>query len=405
MLKSVFVGLVAIILSTQLLAQSPFGINYQGVARTADGTPISSKDIGLRISITQGPNGTADYSEEHALKTNEFGLFSVVIGKGQSSDNLQDVDWSTGNKWLEIELDPEGTGSFQLIGTQQMLSVPYALYSLKSSDQLDAGSGIAISNGDIVNTAPDQTVNLQGTGDIAVSGTYPNFIVDGSSLATTTYVDNSTNNIQTAVDANTAGLAAEIVSRSSADTNIQAELDATQSGAGLETNGSYLPDVSTTYLGSATDLKDADNILDAEVNANAGAISALADDLNTTYAFKGRFNFTNTTGGILTQDLPFSIEFAQDPTNFPGGDRFVAPEDGYYSVTVSVSVNDGGANIVVKDNGNSETLSKIAAFGSLFIIHERTTIYELLAGEQISINVENLVNNAVVQGEFTGHKL
>jgi hypothetical protein len=37
----------------------------------------------------------------------------------------------------------------------------------------------------IVNTAPDQTVSIAGTNGIAVTGTYPNFTVDGSSVSAT----------------------------------------------------------------------------------------------------------------------------------------------------------------------------------------------------------------------------
>lgn len=48
---------------------------------------------------------------------------------------------------------------------------------------------------------------------------------------------------------------------------IQAELDATQAGAGLEEDGSYLPERSSNYLNGATSLKDADEKLDAAIKA------------------------------------------------------------------------------------------------------------------------------------------
>lgn len=50
-----------------------------------------------------------------------------------------------------------------------------------------------------------------------------------------------------------------------ADSAIQAELDATQVGAGLEANGSYVADELSYYIYEATSLKDADSKLDAKL--------------------------------------------------------------------------------------------------------------------------------------------
>ncbi len=161
-------------------AQTPLGINYQGVARAADGTPLSSRSIGLRISITNGPSGSIEYEEEQHPTTNEFGLFAIVIGQGQSSGSLADVDWSTGNKWLQVELDPDDNGNYTLVGSQQLMSVPYALYARNAGNGLDPGFGIDISNGKINNILPDQVITLTGTGATTVSGTYPNFTINST---------------------------------------------------------------------------------------------------------------------------------------------------------------------------------------------------------------------------------
>ena len=82
MIKGLRIGLVSFLVlsSIGLMAQVPQGINYQGVARNVDGSPIINQLIGLRVSITSGPNGSIDYREEHFPETNEFGLFAVVIG-------------------------------------------------------------------------------------------------------------------------------------------------------------------------------------------------------------------------------------------------------------------------------------------------------------------------------------
>jgi len=49
-----------------------------------------------------------------------------------------------------------------------------------SGTQYTAGSGIAIMNGVIENTAPDQTVGLFGTGATTISGSYPNFTINST---------------------------------------------------------------------------------------------------------------------------------------------------------------------------------------------------------------------------------
>ena len=63
--------------------------------------------------------------------------------------------------------------------------------------------------------------------------------------------------------------------------SIQSELDATQSGAGLGTDGAYSANGSANYISAATSLKDADNKLDAQIKTNADAISSNDSDIST----------------------------------------------------------------------------------------------------------------------------
>src|ERR1041385_1981957 len=112
-------------------AQSPPGINYQGIARNPDGKPIALKDITIRINIVKdNSNGDVEYAEIHSVKTNSFGLFTLVIGEGEVEDgDFQFISWAVGNKWLRVEMDPDGGSAFKLMGSQQFMSVPYAFYS------------------------------------------------------------------------------------------------------------------------------------------------------------------------------------------------------------------------------------------------------------------------------------
>lgn len=135
-------------------AQAPKGINYQGVARDNEGKPIATQTISVRINILKNSAiGEVEYSEIHKLQTNQFGLFTLVIGQGTTtSGDFAFVSWAIGTKWLQIEIDPDGGSSFQLAGSQQLMSVPYAFYSEYSGNGLTAGTGIDIINNQIHNT-------------------------------------------------------------------------------------------------------------------------------------------------------------------------------------------------------------------------------------------------------------
>lgn len=164
--------------STLLMGQAPLGFNYQGIAREADGTPISSSEIAIRVRIIDGPQGSTQFEEDHFLTTNEFGLFTAIIGQGNGNSTLNSVDWAGGNLWLQIELDPDNSGSYLLMGSQQLMSVPYALFAQQSGAGLTAGSGISINNGKINNTAPDRAITLTaGNDNIAIDSNYPNFTI------------------------------------------------------------------------------------------------------------------------------------------------------------------------------------------------------------------------------------
>lgn len=62
--------------------------------------------------------------------------------------------------------------------------------------------------------------------------------------------------------------------------SIQSELDATQTGAGLGTDGSYSANGSANYISAASSLKDADNKLDAQIKTNADAIASNDTDIS-----------------------------------------------------------------------------------------------------------------------------
>jgi hypothetical protein len=111
----------------------PQAISYQAALRNAQGFPLNNQAIQVRLMITQDSiSGIPEYVEMHEVETNNLGLFSVFIGQGMSiTGDFGEIDWVEGNKFLSVEFN---TGvDFQLIGTQQLISVPYAQHSRSSS--------------------------------------------------------------------------------------------------------------------------------------------------------------------------------------------------------------------------------------------------------------------------------
>jgi uncharacterized protein (TIGR02145 family) len=114
-----------LLITSFLFAQAPQGIPYQAVMRNADGSVMASSAVSLTFMIHDATaTGTVVYQESHALTSNAQGLVSCVVGNGVvSQGNFSNINWGSGAKFLHVML---GTTD---LGTQQMLSVPYALYS------------------------------------------------------------------------------------------------------------------------------------------------------------------------------------------------------------------------------------------------------------------------------------
>ncbi len=125
--------LIFTLFSVLLNAQAPALIPYQAVARDAAGQALNNAPINARFTIHDGAaTGAVVWQELQTVTTTALGLFTAQLG---SSVPLTGVSWANGTKFMQVEIDL-GQG-FVDIGTQQLLSVPYALYGNT------AGNGIA----------------------------------------------------------------------------------------------------------------------------------------------------------------------------------------------------------------------------------------------------------------------
>jgi hypothetical protein len=110
-------------------AQSPQSIPYQAVVRNADGSIMSNTSITLAFKIHDATAiGTVVYEEMHATTSNAQGIVVMNVGEGTPvTGNFSNINWGNGAKFLQVLMDA-GNGTLDL-GTQQMMSVPYALYA------------------------------------------------------------------------------------------------------------------------------------------------------------------------------------------------------------------------------------------------------------------------------------
>jgi hypothetical protein len=137
-----------LLLGVPALSQAPQRFNYQGVIRDKDGNPITRGNVTVRFTILEGSaSGPAVYTETQTVEMNNpFGLFTLAIGTGS---DFRNVNWATGQKFLQVEADPTGGSQFELLGRVQLLSVPYALYAERAGNasgslRVEGGTGITV---------------------------------------------------------------------------------------------------------------------------------------------------------------------------------------------------------------------------------------------------------------------
>jgi hypothetical protein len=150
--------LILLCLPAFLLDQVPQGVGYQGVAADANGIELVNQSISIKASVlSASANGTIEWEETHATSTDTFGLFALTIGQGASTGNgaqlsFADISWGTNTHYLKIEMDVTGGANYSFMGTNQMMSVPYALYAENAGDniwQKDSINNIFYQNGDV----------------------------------------------------------------------------------------------------------------------------------------------------------------------------------------------------------------------------------------------------------------
>ena len=146
------------VISLTIMAQVPQGVGYQGVATDANGIELVNQSISIRASVLSGSaTGTIEWEETHATSTDTFGLSTLTIGQGINTTNglqtsFADISWGTNTYFLKIEMDVTGGSTYSNMGTNQMMSVPYALYAESANINYDSISNLLSNDSTFITT-------------------------------------------------------------------------------------------------------------------------------------------------------------------------------------------------------------------------------------------------------------
>ena len=139
-MKKFYSAIAALLLTVNIWAQAPQKMSYQAVIRNVSNTLLVNQSVGIRISIIQGTIfGASVYVETHTSTTNANGLISIEIGSGDIlNGNFNTINWTNGPYFVKTETDPTGGSNYTIVGTNQLLSVPYALHA-KTAESISGG--------------------------------------------------------------------------------------------------------------------------------------------------------------------------------------------------------------------------------------------------------------------------
>jgi len=140
---------------TALFAQAPNKFSYQAVVRNTSNQLVANGLVGIRVSILQNSaTGSVVYSETQMLNTNANGLLTMNIGEGTVVyGNFNNINWAAGTFFLKSEIDPNGGSNYSITSTQQLLSVPYALYAKEAGNSF-SGDYNDLTNAPTIPTVP-----------------------------------------------------------------------------------------------------------------------------------------------------------------------------------------------------------------------------------------------------------
>lgn len=160
-MKKIFTFTTALLIAATLMGQAPASFKYQAVLRDARGNIKANTATNIILDILQGSvTGTAIYSETHSATTDSYGLINLELGNGTATiGTMSAINWGTGTYFVKVTVDGV------VMGTGQLLSVPYALYASKAANGFsgnynDLTNKPTLSNGTVTSVTGTAPVNV-----------------------------------------------------------------------------------------------------------------------------------------------------------------------------------------------------------------------------------------------------
>ena len=426
-MRSLLLSAVLLLTAFAAQAQQNYGIAYQAVARDADGDALENAMLDVRFTLTDAADA-AIWTETHTgVMTDGFGLITLAIGSVEGADGLASVDWADGGFAFLVEVN-SGDG-FESFGTMAVTSVPVALFAAKApepkADSLavitaqeaaDRAAADAVLQGqidgndsDITSNDTDIATNATGisTNATAISGNTADIDANDADIATNAS-GISTN--ASGIAGNVTAISNESTARAAADSDLQDQidnlpssvpsisaivedmLDPTQAGAGLAADGSYFTNTATNYIGTATNLVSADELLDAavkavqdDVDANelvsdnaesvlSGRLDILENDPTTATALAGvqsDVDANQTASETADMALQSELDASQAGSGLAADGSYMANAAGnHISTAISLSDADDKLDAAVKAVQDDVDANEAAALAARTVIQD-----------------------------------
>lgn len=418
-------------------SQTPEGFNYQSVVRDASGDIISNSAVGVQFKLHQTTaSGTVVYTETHTRNTNAYGVFNLVVGQGNTTDDFSSINWSADSYFIEVSIDTAGGTTYVSMGTTQLLSVPYALQAkyVENGDNLGNHTlteNIKTDGKWISNDGDNEGIAIKDDGSVGIGESNPQTSLDvvdtavigNISIGSQSTPQNASNNKDLGFTTtpwlytNAIEAAGE---RGTGSTLITIGNDG-NFGANDEihfiTDGSSQVDISDGLLNVSGNIKTTGS-LDAAGTAAIGNIAVGSQSTTQSTSNQKDEGFT-TTPWLYTSAIQAPGERDSSPTliavgndnNFGGSDEIHFVTNGSSQVDISNGLLNVSGNI--KSSGNFEfdgILTTTSTENQIFGTYDDTSKLSNLSENNVIIGTQAAENatsggNNVVIGYFAGYNL
>lgn len=232
--------------------------NAAGVLADQDGITLALNDSFLIWKqVNQAHNGI------YTVTTVGDAVTAFVFTRRTDFDGDPGAEVDGGEHTFITEGTVQKGFSFTLVG----LSAPAIIGTTALVfDYFSGSAGLIAIQAEV--DAIEAGAGLSGDGNYVVP-------VGTAYLGATTSLADADDTLDVQINLNETAIAAEEIARANADTGLQNEINAIETGVGLDTDGTYIQPVGTNYLNATLSVMGADVALDTQIKANEDAIDAL----------------------------------------------------------------------------------------------------------------------------------